>query len=223
MSFCLIVPVVPMDQTTIKTLYVFVEISVDSSHVAQSVRLNFPNDRQKFRETLLESENTNEDVPIGNQIGPSRHLRIVGPSDSDDIPTQGLTSSASTTYEPTRLALVSTIQFVAALQKLKEDLTNDAPDYAQPAGFLSNETASSKAPIAERSAAGTAPKPWVGKYEAMIPRSKPLSPGEILGCTAPRLGDVDALMYTLITIHDDNILIQPIPVIWAMADSTSKQ
>ncbi len=35
---------------------------------------------------------------------------------------------------------------------------------------------------------------YSGGYEASIPRSKPLSPGEILGCTAPRLSDADAIM-----------------------------
>ncbi|KXN87892.1 Diphthamide biosynthesis protein 1 [Leucoagaricus sp. SymC.cos] len=122
---------VPVDQTSIKTLYVFVEIGIDSSHLHQSIRLNFPSDRQSFRERLLDAEESNR---------PARP------------------------FEPTRLTLVSTIQFVAALQKLKEDLS-------------------------------TEDKFWTGAYEATIPRSKPLSPGEILGCTAPFLKDVDALIY----------------------------
>ncbi|OSX60317.1 hypothetical protein POSPLADRAFT_1147355 [Postia placenta MAD-698-R-SB12] len=130
---------VPIDQTTIKTLYVFVEIAIDSSHLLQTIRLNFPNDRQKFHDALLDSEETDS-------------------------------SSRSISYEPTRLALVSTIQFVAALSRLKDDLTTEYAD-------------------------AQSPKLWTGKYDANIPRSKPLSPGEILGCTAPTLGDVDALIY----------------------------
>jgi 2-(3-amino-3-carboxypropyl)histidine synthase len=35
---------------------------------------------------------------------------------------------------------------------------------------------------------------WRGKYEVTIPQSRPLSPGEVLGCTAPKLQDVEALM-----------------------------
>ena len=31
-------------------------------------------------------------------------------------------------------------------------------------------------------------------YKVEIPQCKPLSPGEILGCTAPRLKDKDAFM-----------------------------
>uniref|UniRef100_F1L745 2-(3-amino-3-carboxypropyl)histidine synthase subunit 1 n=1 Tax=Ascaris suum TaxID=6253 RepID=F1L745_ASCSU len=58
-----------------------------------------------------------------------------------------------------KLALVSTIQFVASLQVVKNELIS----------------------------AG---------YSIIIPQSKPLSPGEILGCTSPRLPvDVTALIY----------------------------
>lgn len=33
------------------------------------------------------------------------------------------------------------------------------------------------------------------EYKITVPKVKPLSPGEILGCTSPRLGDVSALVY----------------------------
>ncbi|KAG9093192.1 Diphthamide biosynthesis protein 1 [Ceratobasidium sp. UAMH 11750] len=81
--------------------------------------------------------------------------------------------------EPTRLALVSTIQFVAAVQRLKDDLTAEIADGQALGGALPEHRTDV----------------WSGRYEASIPRSKPLSPGEILGCTAPRLADVDALIY----------------------------
>ncbi|KAJ7276157.1 Diphthamide synthesis [Mycena haematopus] len=178
---------VPMDQTSIKTLYIFVEIAIDSVHLTQSVRLNFPDDRQLFHETLLDSEASDSKIPAGHQIGPTitGHLRIEGPTLSEG-------PGSSRSYEPTKLALVSTIQFVAALQQLKESLSSEYEDLssgAQPVGLLTE--ASTAANTVE------APKTtfWRGKYDATIPRSKPLSPGEILGCTAPRLGDVDALIY----------------------------
>ncbi|KAF8232465.1 diphthamide synthesis protein [Tricholoma matsutake] len=186
---------VPMDQTSIKTLYIFVEIAIDSSHLAQSVRLNFPSDRQHFREALLESEEKDHKIPIGTQIGPSL-LRIEGPPSSDRSRDKDSALSISN-GEPTRLALVSTIQFVTALQKLKEDLTQEARDLASAQStsrFLLDQTNSTTTED-EASSSGPGAKSWSGKYEAMIPRSKPLSPGEILGCTAPRLGDVDALIY----------------------------
>ncbi|RDB23151.1 Diphthamide biosynthesis protein 1 [Hypsizygus marmoreus] len=181
---------VPMDQTTIKTLYVFVEIAIDFSHLAQTIRLNFPSDRRQFHENLLNSEESDREIPIGTLIGPTHHLRIEGP-----FPSEGDAVSTSRPHEPTRLALVSTIQFVAALQRLKEDLTSEPPESSpsqQTAGLI--EASSSKAPNGDAPAdLGT--KLWSGRYEATIPRSKPLSPGEILGCTAPRLNDVDALIY----------------------------
>ena len=183
---------VPMDQTSMKTLYVFVEIAIDSKHLAQTIRLNLPNDRQRFHQTLLDSEDTDSRIPTGQVIAQTRHLRIEGPSVDTNGSTHedGATSSGASSYEPTRLALVSTIQFVAALQRLKDDLTAEHIDSVQVSGLL-HDTLTSTTRSSEIS---SQPALWPGKYEAIIPRSKPLSPGEILGCTAPRLGDVDALL-----------------------------
>lgn len=58
----------------------------------------------------------------------------------------------------TRLAIVSTVQFIATLPAAAAELRKS---------FAS----------------------------VVIPQSRPLSPGEILGCTAPRLKDVDAIVY----------------------------
>jgi 2-(3-amino-3-carboxypropyl)histidine synthase len=185
---------VPLDQTNIKTLYVFVEIAIDTIHLAQTVRLNFPEDLRIFRETLLDSEEVDRDIPAGANIGRPRHLLIESPpatsdankqGESDDVPTQ------EQSPEPTRLALVSTIQFVAALQQLKDELNTEYSG-APPLGLLEDRTLDQGS---EKSAVDVqVPKLWTGKYKATVPRSKPLSPGEILGCTAPSLGDVDALM-----------------------------
>ncbi len=136
--------------------------------------MNFPDDRNTFYRNLLEFEEDRARIPIGTKIGVGRNLLIENgdsPGDPD------LISPTSKPQLPTRLSLVSTIQFVAALQCLKEDLSTD----------------STKTDAAITTAESS--KFWTGRYEATIPRSKPLSPGEILGCTAPRLADVDALMY----------------------------
>ncbi|KAG9082015.1 Diphthamide biosynthesis protein 1 [Ceratobasidium sp. 370] len=162
---------VPIDTTTIKTLYIFVEIAIDAEHLTNTVRMNFPSSRRVFQERLLTDE---DDVQTGDKIDRGRPtLAIQGPgSDKGKEPDDA---------KPTRLALVSTIQFVAAVQRLKDDLSAEIAD-GQALG-----------------ARGALPEHrtdvWSGRYEASIPRSKPLSPGEILGCTAPRLGDVDALIY----------------------------
>ena len=93
---------VPIDTTTIKMLYVFVDIKIDNQHVIDILKHNFQ---------------------PGAQI-----------------------------------ALVSTIQFVAALQSIQQILS--------------------------------------AEFKVFIPQSKPLSPGEILGCTSPRLPDgTEALVY----------------------------
>jgi 2-(3-amino-3-carboxypropyl)histidine synthase len=176
-----------MDQTTIKTLYVFVEIAIDSYHLAQTIRMNFPDDRETFHSTLLDSEEASARIPIGRQIGVGRNLRIVGTSDGSKESEDDIAPSTS----HTKLALVSTIQFVAALQRLKEDLSVTSEDLSSSVNLLGNKASPGIVGGPMENIRSTF---WTGKYEATIPRSKPLSPGEILGCTAPRLEDVDALM-----------------------------
>ncbi|OAX39749.1 Diphthamide synthesis [Rhizopogon vinicolor AM-OR11-026] len=178
---------VPIDQTTIKTLYIFVEIGIDSSHLAETIRLNFPNDRPTFRKQLLEYEDGDARIPAGQKIGKIRHLQIEGPSGEGEAEPPAPT-------ELTRFALVSTIQFVAALQRLKEDLTSPYSDAGTSTHVLL-DGAQSDTLIADASKSSSGHRLWTGVYEATIPRSKPLSPGEILGCTAPLLGDTDALIY----------------------------
>jgi 2-(3-amino-3-carboxypropyl)histidine synthase len=194
----LIPELVPIDQTSIKTLYIFVEIAIDVQHLAHTVRLNFPDDRTRFHDSLLDEDEVHR-AAIGQQVGSGRHLRIEKSTEnqsSEDQDTAVVKVDPSQSQNPgripTRLALVSTIQFVAALQRLKDDLSvtyTDSTPFRQPQALLTDN------PDTE-SFATTSPQLWTGAYEATIPRSKPLSPGEILGCTAPRLGqDADAIIY----------------------------
>ncbi|KAG6331806.1 hypothetical protein ID866_7282 [Astraeus odoratus] len=182
---------VPIDQTTIKTLYVFVEIGIDASHLAETVRLNLPSNRKAFHRELLESEESDAQMPPGQQIGRGFHLQIEGPDSPGDIRERDEPQHCEVSQTPTRLALVSTIQFVAALQKLKENLMIE---YNKPSETPVDGDEKSITPTNNTSAVRKY-KLWSGKYNAMIPRSKPLSPGEILGCTAPPLHDVDALIW----------------------------
>jgi len=170
-----------VDQTSIKTLYVFVEIGIDSKHLEQTIRTNFPDDRETLRRNLLQNEEDRAQIPTGNKIGVARNLLIEdGKLSNASVSEISLSKSA-----PTRLALVSTIQFVAALHRLKEDLSR----------LADNKDSSSIGTLVLGDYAQRTIPGWTGRYEVTIPRSKPLSPGEILGCTAPRLNDVDALMY----------------------------
>jgi 2-(3-amino-3-carboxypropyl)histidine synthase len=173
-----------MDQTTIKTLYVFVEIGIDSLHLSQTIRLNFPDTREIFQSALLDP--THSQVMSGNKIYVSD--RIEPPAieyKSVEMEVEAVNTPAG--VAPTKLALVSTIQFVAALQRLKEDLSADA----------------------DGNGPHIAGQFWSGRFDVTIPRSKPLSPGEILGCTAPKLGDVDALMYVILACHWNNRSLEP--------------
>jgi 2-(3-amino-3-carboxypropyl)histidine synthase len=86
---------------------------------------------------------------------------------------------------PTRVALVSTIQFVSAVQSLRANLLESLPEPEK-----MDEDGKDAVAKAESFKVGV----WRGKYEVTVPQSKPLSPGEILGCTAPKLNDVDCLM-----------------------------
>ena len=94
---------VPITQTTIPCVYVFVEIAIDVGHLIDILKENFK--------------------------------------------------------PGTRFALVSTIQFIQAIHELKRN----------PAGL---------------------------PFEFTIPQAKPLSPGELLGCTAPRINEpLDHMLY----------------------------
>ena len=99
---------IPVTQTMIPCVYVFVEIEVQVEHIVEIIKTNFIN------------EGSNECKP--------------------------------------KLACVSTIQFISAVHHLRT---------------LDN------LPVT-----------------IIVPQSKPLSPGEILGCTAPRLTpDIHQLLY----------------------------
>jgi 2-(3-amino-3-carboxypropyl)histidine synthase len=82
---------------------------------------------------------------------------------------------------------VSTIQFVAAIQSLRTDLEKSLPELETTEVDPKEEGMLAKM---RKGDIGV----WRGKYDITIPQSRPLSPGEVLGCTAPKLADVDALM-----------------------------
>lgn len=91
---------VPVNVTTIKTIYVFVDIEIDVQHFVDTIKHNFP--------------------------------------------------------PQSKIAIVGTIQFVTSIQASKNILQQD--------------------------------------YSVIIPQTKPLSPGEILGCTSSPIGDYDAII-----------------------------
>lgn len=94
---------IPIDRTSsVKFLYVFVDIKIDPEHFIETIKYNFD--------------------------------------------------------EHEKLAFVSTIQFITTLQLAAQKLKDNG-------------------------------------YSVIIPQAKPLSHGEILGCTAPKLTEIDAVIY----------------------------
>lgn len=183
---------VPIDATRIRTLYIFVEISIDSDHLAKTIRRNFPSERETFVRDVVHatdsSTNGGVDVPIGTVIGGQRRIKE-GRESRGEIELEQDTQMP-TPSKRTHLALVSTIQFAAALNQLKEDLSISAGE-TPPLGNSGDKTVDQPSAIVPYSPSQDLD---TGTYEITVPRSKPLSPGEILGCTAPKLNDVDAIL-----------------------------
>lgn len=179
---------VPVDQTRIQTLYVFVEIALDPIHLSHTIRTNFPSERQRFREAILGAP------PLPPAAKPQLDIALEQVSSQ----TQPENSPGD---ERTRLALVGTVQFISAVQQLYDALTAPLHD-------LSNQTAQLRITGTEADqASAPAPAPTepdsvisglsTGRYDVVVPQIKPLSPGEVLGCTSPRLdaNSVDAILY----------------------------
>lgn len=168
----------------------FVEIAIDQDHLTKTIRLNLPSSRNEFHEKILSNDASSPLIPASTKIGPAAPLRLEAAPNT--------TSSAMDEGEdhvPTRLAIVSTIQFVAAVQRLRDDLSAASISNAEPPLLIeanSNTAMMIASPLEGSSLPHTA---YTGTYDATIPRSKPLSPGEVLGCTAPVLSDVDALVW----------------------------
>ena len=163
---------VPVSQTNLKTLYVFVEIGIDTFHLSLSVRRNFPSSRSAFHRVVLGAKDAEAGAKVPIALDPSEEEARDRPKEQDTDP-------------PTRLALVSTIQFVASIQSLRTDLQECLP----PLDEVDEDGDTALAKMKRRDIGV-----WRGKYEVTIPQTRPLSPGEVLGCTAPKLKDVDALM-----------------------------
>ncbi|WWC65165.1 diphthamide biosynthesis protein 1 [Kwoniella dejecticola CBS 10117] len=173
---------IPVSQTTLKTLYIFVEIAIDTTHLCLSVRRNFPSSRESFRRLILGAGEAEPGaaVPITLEESDQRDQKRTDTIHAEDVKEEDL---------PTRLALVSTIQFVASIQNLRDDLDKamPPPDEVDP----SKEEKDGALLKVNKGEIGV----WRGKYEVTIPQVRPLSPGEVLGCTAPKLKDVDGLIY----------------------------
>lgn len=166
---------VPVDTTTIRCLYVFVEIGVDTSHLLDTVKLNFPG--------CLRTHVSSEAAHLINNARPAVSI------ESDSASPQTLDVVEEQSSETCHIAVVGTVQFLAAVHGLKESLEDSSASSSLQPSKLAITAAGDESSVA--------PSPQKSvKWQVTIPQVKPLSPGEILGCTAPKLpADVDALLY----------------------------
>lgn len=179
------------------------------------MRRNFPSEKQRFRREILGLIEADEEDSGGSWVvgkgeegsekGKGKTLEVVLEEDLTlNEKSEPSTSNAvhpstpsSTPSKSTKLALVSTIQFISALSDLRDALSSSLPP-------LSDSESSSNPNSSEPKDLNPAALLRIkaedigldrGEYEIVVPQSRPLSPGEILGCTAPKLEDgVDGLM-----------------------------
>lgn len=155
---------IPVDETTIRTLYIFVDIKFDVDHIAMSVAHNLnPENCDQFNRTLKMIGDLNisqkpnsvhdHDVPDNcnncNRQIPSEPSPLPLPL---QVPSPGKGAMTLSQVGQVHIVLGATIQFVASLPSLRDKLIQ--------LGF-----------------------------RVTVLQSKPLSPGEVLGCTSPRISD----------------------------------
>lgn len=155
------------------------------------MRRNFASDKVAFRQQVLKDTSSPEQAPKERS---TLEIAVDDDGSSDSANAQAGPS------KPTRLALVSTIQFVAAVQDLRDLLSVPLPELSKDGQSSSSDPADPSSVDSKLASSLVRVKAeeigvWRGAYDVIIPQVRPLSPGEILGCTAPRLDkDVDALM-----------------------------
>lgn len=172
-------------------MYVFVEIAIDPGHLHATIRSNFPSSKQAFRKQILEQQQENS-----KDVKGKARLAV-------DIEEGALMPDGRT-----HLVLVATVQFINALQSLKDDLEMesekvDFDDVGRSGGsskkglLIANPTDDGEV---ESSNVVQSTVWYSAPYQVTIPQVKPLSPGEILGCTSPKLPQgvaegVDGIIY----------------------------
>lgn len=180
---------VPVDQTSIRTLYVFVEIAIDPDHVCATIRTNFPALHSEFQESIIEAQDRAHSIEK-----PKMHIDF---EENDDRVFD---------KRPTHLVLVATVQFINSLHALKDRLEHsETREQFFDVGSSNGVTDIGQKLLASEGSRGE-PKPvlqsfWHSSpYRITIPQVKPLSAGEILGCTSPKLdvndmNGIDGIIY----------------------------
>lgn len=150
---------VPVDTTRIKCLYIFVEITIDQQHLARTIHYHFS---QEGARKLLHDVSNPQVTPETTEENPGIVIEYEAASNSKE------------SDKPTKVAVVGTVQFIAAVQSLSDDI-----------GSL-KQSQNNMIEDGQKSS---------NNLEIVVPQIKPLSPGEILGCTAPKLAqDINAIL-----------------------------
>ncbi|KAL9934146.1 hypothetical protein V8E36_007228 [Tilletia maclaganii] len=183
---------VPLDQTGgLRTLYVFVEIALDVEHLVRTIRYNFPSDSDAFQSLVSQTDPA--------KAAASKSKAQIDIAIEDEASRDGHVSQTKQTRKKrrTHLALVGTVQFINALAPLKDalesELNQDAPLLTTAAAALARKQitagpADDSSAVNEQNASMSSYDR--GAYRLTIPQIRPLSPGEILGCTSPTLPTV---------------------------------
>lgn len=143
------------------------EIGVDTRHLLETVILNFPSCLKQVSKSV--PSKAEPALAIGQ----------------DDTP------STAPDKQDCHLAVVGTVQFLNAVHGLKADLEDPAKLASLVAPSRLAITADETVQAAKAQQSSTTATQW----RVTVPQIKPLSPGEILGCTAPKLpAGIDALL-----------------------------
>jgi 2-(3-amino-3-carboxypropyl)histidine synthase len=152
-----------------------------------TIRSNFPSSKQAFRKQVLQEQ---------QEVDAKCKARV-----AVDIEEGGHMPDGRT-----HLVLVATVQFINALQTLKDQLEVEAKSEDVDDAGLSIRTSkglllADRADNSDVTSKLSTPSTWyAAPYQVTIPQVKPLSPGEILGCTSPKLPQgiadgVDGIIY----------------------------
>jgi 2-(3-amino-3-carboxypropyl)histidine synthase len=171
---------VPVDFTTLKVLYVFVEIAIDVAHMVECVRMTFPDPETKiaimgtiqFSSAIAEARSRLAEGGYGGTAGRENPELV-----QKKIIENGSGSSASIESDNASIAVVT------------------SPSEAGSVLSDGNSDVTSSLPSAFREGCDATPRWYPGYTSLIIPQTKPLSPGETLGCTSPVISDTDVLVF----------------------------
>ncbi|MCO5580081.1 hypothetical protein L7F22_033947 [Adiantum nelumboides] len=171
-----------------------VEIAIDPLHLVSTIRSNFSHRSDEFQKSVIEST---ERATASAKV---------------DV---GIEGDAEKRRGPTHLVLVGTVQFINALHGLRDNLDRASPGTVHRCRrSVRGGTSEDNVVIGRRVVVSSNPPRWhEGPYRITIPQVKPLSPGEILGCTSPKLpqaaaDEVDAIVYVGVgRFHLESIMI----------------